>query len=166
YHWGQSIDLLTGVIRQLPQTELILVCIGFWGWLLGWVQASVLKGWVASSEQWIPTAVVGVIAAQLCITLSPGGLYLALPLVAVVQWLTLKQWIERAYVWIVVHTATAIAAIMTMPVMVAIITTFEWGRDLAFDLNLDYDSAVTVGLLWLIYSASSAITMGKLFHHS
>ncbi|MGB3616052.1 MAG: hypothetical protein WBA10_19830, partial [Elainellaceae cyanobacterium] len=33
YHWGQSIALLTGVISQLPKTELILVCVGCWGWL-------------------------------------------------------------------------------------------------------------------------------------
>jgi len=165
YYWSRSADPLIATISRLPQTELLLACTGIFGWLLGWAQSTLLKDWVTSSEQWIPTVIVGAIGAQLCLmTVPAGGLYLALCLAGLVPWLTLRRWVNRGYLWITIHLTAAIAAAVTIPVMAAIITTFEWGRGLAFDLNVDYGSAVNISLLWLIYSASSALAMGKLFY--
>lgn len=164
YAWGiEAIPPLLPFTVTLPIPEGIIAGILLLSWVLGWIQAAVLKGWVDFSGQWIPVTAAGWVGAYIVITITHQGPDLALPLVALLQYLALQRWCTQAYRWILAHLAMAIAVRLSLPVISAIVATMEWGRDFAFDLSIDYRLAIHLTLLWLVYSLGSALVIGKFY---
>lgn len=163
--WLLSSATLGGILSQVPPLALPFIAAAALGYPLGRVQESLLKNWIVSSDRWEPVTVTGAIAACLAVLVLGKG-DLALPVVAIFQWTALRNWVDHAYGWIVAHVGIAIAAALVVPLLTPIAT--AWANSLiASDLPSSAINSALVGRLaagWLIYSAGSAIAVGKLFY--
>ncbi len=160
--WGRSSGVLAGLGGQVPQFALIALGLGALGWLSGQIQATLLNGWVVSSDRWTVVTVLGAVLGWAAGLLT-GAPVLALPILAVFQWTALRQWQSQAYGWIVVHSATAIAALMLMPLLRP--AAVGWGNTLSAGyFETGHGLTADVALLWLFYSGGGALAAGKVFY--